>query len=140
VTADHPAGAAGSAGAVFAALADPTRRDILDALAGHGTATATTLAADLPVSRQAIVKHLAVLDAAGLVAAHRTGREMRYAVRAEPLTATARWMTEVASAWDARLTAIKRLAEAPDRSGDPGQPGDSGRSGRSGRSGQSGNV
>jgi DNA-binding transcriptional ArsR family regulator len=101
-----------STGAVFAALADPTRRQILDALAAHGTATATVLAGDLPVTRQAIVKHLAVLDGAGLVTGRRSGREMRYAVRPEPLTATARWMTELASAWDSRLTAIKRLAEA----------------------------
>ncbi len=96
---------------VFAALADPTRRRILDALAAHGEATATVLAAELPVSRQAIVKHLGVLDRAGLVAGHREGREARYRVIPERLGVTARWMDRVAAAWDTRLSAIKRLAE-----------------------------
>lgn len=96
---------------VFSALADPTRRRILDALAAHGEATATVLAAELPVSRQAIVKHLGVLDRAGLVAGHREGREARYRVIPERLGVTARWMDRVAAAWDSRLSAIKRLAE-----------------------------
>jgi len=109
-------GTDGGAGAdavaeVFAALADPTRRRILDALAAHGEATATVLAAELPVSRQAIVKHLGVLDRAGLVAGHREGREARYRVIPERLGVTARWMDRVAAAWDTRLSAIKRLAE-----------------------------
>ncbi|MFB7287127.1 ArsR/SmtB family transcription factor [Actinacidiphila glaucinigra] len=104
---------------VFAALADPMRRRILDAVAEHGDATATVLAAELPVSRQAIVKHLTVLDRAGLVAGRRAGREMRYAVRPERLVAAARWMDRVAARWDARLSAIKRLAEEP-ASRDPG--------------------
>lgn len=97
---------------VLVALADPTRRLLLDALAADGEATATTLAEQLPVSRQAIVKHLAVLDRARLVEGHKQGREMRYSVRPEPLGATARWMTAVASQWDARLSAIKRIAES----------------------------
>src|SRR5205807_351806 len=63
---------------VLVALADPTRRQLLDLLAAYGEATATTLAERLPVSRQAIVKHLAVLDAAGLVTGGRVGREVRY--------------------------------------------------------------
>lgn len=112
------AGARSDAGAgadavaeVFSALADPTRRRILDALAAHGEATATVLAAELPVSRQAIVKHLGVLDRAGLVAGHREGREARYRVIPERLGVTARWMDRVAAAWDTRLSAIKRLAE-----------------------------
>lgn len=96
---------------VFSALADPTRRRILDALAAHGEATATVLAAELPVSRQAVVKHLGVLDRAGLVAGHREGREARYRVIPERLGVTARWMDRVAAAWDSRLSAIKRLAE-----------------------------
>ncbi|MFC9432050.1 ArsR/SmtB family transcription factor [Streptomyces sp. NPDC056987] len=97
---------------VLAALADPTRRRILDALAAHGEATATVLAGELPVSRQAIVKHLGVLDRAGLVTGHREGREARYAVRPDRLSVTARWMDRVAADWDARLATIKRLAEA----------------------------
>ncbi|SEF36149.1 DNA-binding transcriptional regulator, ArsR family [Amycolatopsis pretoriensis] len=96
---------------VLAALADPTRRRLLDLLAAHGQATATTLAAGLPVSRQAVVKHLTVLDAAGLVSAVKAGREVRYAVRPEALDATARWMAALAAEWDRRLAKIKRFAE-----------------------------
>ncbi|WP_370970815.1 ArsR/SmtB family transcription factor [Amycolatopsis sp. cg9] len=96
---------------VLAALADPTRRRVLDLLAAHGPATATTLAAGLPVSRQAVVKHLAVLDAAGLVDSVKAGREVRYAVRSDALDATARWMAALAAEWDRRLAKIKRFAE-----------------------------
>jgi DNA-binding transcriptional ArsR family regulator len=97
---------------VFAALADPTRRSVLDRLAACGSASATTLAKQLPVSRQAVVQHLAVLDAAGLTVAHRLGREVRHRVRPEALTAAAEWMTRVAAQWDERLAAIAALAEA----------------------------
>ncbi|CAM5280492.1 ArsR/SmtB family transcription factor [Streptomyces tanashiensis] len=97
---------------VFGALADPTRRALLDLIAEQGEATATSLAVRLPVSRQAIVKHLAVLDAAGLVTAARVGREVRYAVRPDALDATARWMSALASEWDRRLAALKRIAES----------------------------
>jgi DNA-binding transcriptional ArsR family regulator len=98
---------------VLATLADPTRRRLLDLLAAHGQATATTLAGSLPVSRQAVVKHLAVLDAAGLADSVKVGREVRYAVRADALDATARWMAALAADRDRRLGRIKRLAEAP---------------------------
>ncbi|MQA95538.1 MAG: metalloregulator ArsR/SmtB family transcription factor [Streptosporangiales bacterium] len=100
---------------ILAALADPTRRRLLDLLAAHGEATATTLAEGLPVSRQAVVKHLAVLDTAGLVTGGRVGREVRYAVRPAALDATARWMAALATDWDRRLDKIKRLAEAAER-------------------------
>ncbi len=100
---------------VLVALADPTRRRLLDLLAAQGEATATTLAERLPVSRQAVVKHLAVLDAAGLVAGNRVGREVRYAVRPAALNATARWMAALAADWDRRLANIKRVAEAAER-------------------------
>ena len=96
---------------VFIALADPTRRTILDLLATHGHGTATTLAAELPVSRPAVIKHLAVLDRAGLVAAQRHGREVRYVVQPASLQATAAWMSRLAADWDARLAAVKALAE-----------------------------
>ena len=96
---------------VLAALADPTRWRLLDDLAAHHGATATTLAADLPVTRQAVVKHLAVLERAGLVSARRAGREMRYTVHAERLDETARWMAAAARRWDDRLAAIKAIAE-----------------------------
>ncbi len=100
---------------VFAALADPTRRRLLELLSGRGDATATELAADLPVTRQAVVKHLAVLDQAGLVTGRRDGRERRYQVRPAGLAATAHWMNEVAARWSSRLSAIKRLAEQAER-------------------------
>lgn len=100
---------------VLAALADPTRRQLLDLLAAQGAASATTLAGRLPVSRQAIVKHLAVLDAAGLVDGSRVGREMRYSLRPAGLDATTRWMSSLAAGWDRRLAAIKRAAEAAER-------------------------
>jgi DNA-binding transcriptional ArsR family regulator len=110
-----PLGGGDPVGEVLAALVDPTRRRVLDAVATRGQATATILAAELPVSRQAVVKHLAVLDRAGLVEGRRAGREVRYAVRSERLADTARWMARVAAEWDDRLATIKRLAE----SGDP---------------------
>ncbi|GAA1362855.1 ArsR/SmtB family transcription factor [Catellatospora chokoriensis] len=112
---DEHHGDASPVDAVLAALADPTRRQLLDLLAELGETTATALAERLPVSRQAVVKHLAVLDAAGLVSGHRAGREVRYAVRPAALNTTARWMAALASDWDRRLATIKRLAEAAER-------------------------
>ncbi|MGP3919327.1 ArsR/SmtB family transcription factor [Nonomuraea sp. 10N515B] len=112
---DEPRGDAEAVDSVLVALADPTRRQLLDLLAAHGEATATTLAERLPVSRQAVVKHLVVLDAAGLVSSSRVGREVRYAVRPAALNATARWMAALASDWDRRLANIKRVAEAAEQ-------------------------
>jgi DNA-binding transcriptional ArsR family regulator len=97
---------------VLAAFADPMRRRILEVLAACGPATATTVAARLPVTRQAVVKHLAVLGQAGLVEGHRSGREVRYLVRPQPLEVTATWLAGLASEWDRRLQAIKRIAES----------------------------
>ncbi|MGI8331690.1 ArsR/SmtB family transcription factor [Actinomadura scrupuli] len=110
--------AAEAVDSVLAALADPTRRQLLDLLAAQGEATATTLAERLPVSRQAVVKHLTVLDAAGLVSGSRVGREVRYTVRPAALDATAQWMTALATDWDRRLANIKRAAEAAERDPD----------------------
>ncbi len=98
--------------ALWAAVADPTRRHVLDALLEQGEASTTTIAAGLPVTRQAVAKHLAVLDRVGLVAGRRRGREVRYAVRPERLDAAAEAMARVAAQWDRRLARIKRLAEA----------------------------
>ncbi|WP_033438938.1 ArsR/SmtB family transcription factor [Saccharothrix sp. NRRL B-16314] len=98
-------------GGVLVALADPTRRRLVDLLAAEGEVTATALAERLPVSRQAIVKHLAVLDAAGLVSGRRVGREVRYALRPAALDATARWVVSLAARWDRRLATVKRVAE-----------------------------
>jgi DNA-binding transcriptional ArsR family regulator len=99
---------------VLAALADPTRRRLLDRLSVRGEATATVLAGELAVSRQAVVQHLATLDAAGLVEGRRAGRERRFVVRPERLSEAARWMEGIAAQWDARLATIRRLAEAAD--------------------------
>lgn len=85
---------------------------VLDVLLTHGQATATVLAGELPFTRQAVAKHLAVLERAGLVQGQRHGREMRYAVRSERLNEASQRMTRLAARWDARLLAIKRLAEA----------------------------
>jgi ArsR family transcriptional regulator, cadmium/lead-responsive transcriptional repressor len=98
--------------ALWAAVADPTRRRVLDALLERGEATTTTLAGELPVTRQAVAKHLVVLDRVGLVAGRRQGREVRYAVRPERLDAAAEAMARVAAQWDRRLSRIKRLAES----------------------------
>ena len=88
--------------ALWAAVADPTRRRVLDALLERGEATTTTLAEGLPVTRQAVAKHLVVLDRVGLVAGRRRGREVRYAVRPERLDDAAEAMARVASKWDRR--------------------------------------
>jgi ArsR family transcriptional regulator, cadmium/lead-responsive transcriptional repressor len=103
---------------LWSAVGDPTRRRMLDVLLDHGEATATTLAGELPVTRQAISKQLAVLNRAGLVEGRRRGREMRYAVRPQRLDAATRSMAQVAAEWDARLAAIKRIAEALQNQGE----------------------
>ena len=94
---------------VFAALADPTRRTVLEEVATRGSATATELAAELPVTRQAVAKQLAALADAGLLRATRSGRETRYAVTPEPLGDAVGWMVEVGARWDDRLAKLGRL-------------------------------
>ena len=94
------------------AVSDVSRRKVLDLLLAHGEVTPTALATELPFTRQAVAKHLAVLDRAGLVEASRSGREVRYSVRPEHLDIAVRAMARVAARWDARLDAIKRLAES----------------------------
>ena len=98
--------------ALLEAVADGSRRRVLDLILAHGEATPTALAAELPFSRQAVAKHLAVLNRAGLVEGSRQGREVRYSVRPEHLDLAARAMARVAARWDARLEAIKRIAES----------------------------
>jgi DNA-binding transcriptional ArsR family regulator len=95
--------------AVFAALADPTRRQLVERLAGGGTVTASALAGELPISRQAIAKHLSALRAARLVRSSRVGRETRYALDPEPLADAASWIAEVGGEWDERLAGLGRL-------------------------------
>ena len=108
------ASASASVGAIFAALADDTRRSVLDAVAERGTATATELTAVVPVSRQAVAKHLGVLRDAGLVEAVRSGRETRYAARAEALRPAVSWLAEADRAWAGRLDRLKQRVESPD--------------------------
>ena len=95
---------------VFAALGDETRWSILAAL-GEGDASASALAGRLPVSRQAIAKHLAVLQEVGLVESRHVGRELRYRVLGSQLSETARSLDRIGSEWDRRLAAIKQIAE-----------------------------
>jgi DNA-binding transcriptional ArsR family regulator len=103
--------------ALWAAVGDPTRRRVLDALLEHGEATTTTLADGLPVTRQAVAKHLVVLDRVGLVVGRRRGREVRYVVRPERLDDAAEAMARAAAQWDRRLDRIKRLAESAQAEG-----------------------
>jgi len=95
---------------VFAALGDETRWSILSAL-GEGEASASALAERMPVSRQAIAKHLTVLTNARLVESVRVGRELRYRVLGAQLSATARRLETIGAKWDRRLLAIKEIAE-----------------------------
>ncbi len=98
------------------AVADASRRQVLDLLLARGELTPTALAAVLPFTRQAVAKHLTVLDRAGLVKSARQGREVRYSVKPEHLDVAVRAMAKVAARWDARLEAIKRVAESSARS------------------------
>ena len=93
---------------VFDALADATRRSVLRRLADGGPQTPTELADHLPVSRQAVSKHLDVLGRAGLVTSARSGRETRFTFRPDPLGDAADWMADVGATWDKRLDALKK--------------------------------
>jgi DNA-binding transcriptional ArsR family regulator len=95
---------------VFSALADPSRRHVLGYLADHGTATATELTGELPMTRQAVAKHLTALSGAGLVQARREGRETRYTLTPAPLTGAIEWMTAVGEQWDDRLQRLSTRA------------------------------
>jgi DNA-binding transcriptional ArsR family regulator len=98
--------------AVFAALADPTRRAVVGRLA-QAPLSASALADELPVSRQAVAKHLAALDRAGLVERTRAGRETRYRLTPEPMAEAIAWMTGVGAQWDERLARLAARAAAP---------------------------
>jgi len=99
--------------AVFAALADPTRRAVLRSVASGEASTATELAAHLPVSRQAVAKHLALLERARLVDARRSGREVHYQAIPESLGEAIAWMTSVGAQWDERLAALAKAIDTP---------------------------
>jgi DNA-binding transcriptional ArsR family regulator len=103
---------------LWSAIGDPTRRRLLDLLLAAGDGTATTLSEQLPVTRQAVAKHLGVLGRVGLVHATPTGREMRYRVDDAQLARAVAQLSRVGSTWDARLRRIKRIAEEIQRSQD----------------------
>lgn len=107
---DRTSGLAGPSrtGEVFSALADPNRRLMIERLAAHGPATATELAATIGVSRQGAAKHLAGLAEAGIVAAVRQGREVRYELLERGLEPGAEWIQAVGGQWDERFASLKR--------------------------------
>jgi ArsR family transcriptional regulator, cadmium/lead-responsive transcriptional repressor len=97
---------------LWSAVGDPTRRRLLDLLLADGSGTATGLSERLPVTRQAIAKHLGVLDRVGLVHSAPAGRERRYQVDEAQLARAVAQLSSVGTAWDARLRRIKQIAEA----------------------------
>jgi DNA-binding transcriptional ArsR family regulator len=100
---------------LWSAIGDPTRRRMLDLLLAEGAGTATSISEHLPVSRQAVAKHLTVLEKAGLVAATTIGRERRYGVDEGRFARAVDQLTSVGTAWDARLRRIKTIAESIQR-------------------------
>lgn len=96
---------------VFAALADATRRSLLAHLAAESPKTATQLAQAYPITRQAVLKHLTVLERAGLVRVQQAGRDMRYTLAPEPLGELGAWVDALNATWDERLQRLKRLVE-----------------------------
>ena len=97
---------------LWAAIADPSRRRVLDLLVQRGEASASVLAGQVPFTRQAVSKHLVVLEDVGLIGRRKHGREVLYRVHADRLDQATRNMVEIARQWDRRLDTIKRLAEA----------------------------
>lgn len=100
-----------TAGPVFDALADPMRRRLLSAIAARPS-TATELASELPISRQAVVKHLGSLSRAGLLQRERAGRDVRYRVTPAPLQDAVGWMAQVGGRWDDRLGRLARTLQS----------------------------
>jgi DNA-binding transcriptional ArsR family regulator len=97
--------------AIFAALADPTRRRVVEKLSRGGTVTATGLAEQLPITRQAVAKHLNALRGADLLTVSQVGRETHYKLRPQPLDEAAHWIQMVSAEWDDRLEALRRSLE-----------------------------
>ncbi|WP_028057429.1 ArsR/SmtB family transcription factor [Candidatus Solirubrobacter pratensis] len=102
---------------VWTAVGDPSRRRLLDLLLDTGESTPTKLASQLPLTRQAVSKHLAVLERAGLVNSTPQGRQMTYRIRVDEFDRATRSIAEVAARWDRRLGAIKAIAEAIENAG-----------------------
>jgi DNA-binding transcriptional ArsR family regulator len=95
--------------AIFAALSDRSRRDVMSFISEFGEASASELAEQMPISRQAIAKHLAALADVGLVSAEREGRQVRYRLTPGPLNEAMRWIAEIGAEWDDRLRALERM-------------------------------
>ena len=96
---------------IFAALADPMRRSLIANLAEYSPRTATQLAEESPITRQGILKHLRVLEEAGLVAVYQEGREKRYSFTPQPLGELEMWIKEISAKWDQRLLRLKAFVE-----------------------------
>ena len=96
---------------IFAALADPTRLNLVVNLAENSPKTATQLAEEYPITRQGVLKHLHILEEAGLVAAHQKGREKLYSLTPEPLSNIDEWIKKINTKWDERLLRLKTLLE-----------------------------
>jgi len=116
---------------VFAAIADPTRRQLLEKLSLHGTASASSLATEMPISRQAIAKHLSILCEAGLASRRRAGKQIVFQVEPAQLAATGRWLQRIAKRWDMQPAAsaptsavatTSALASSSYRPGNPDHP------------------
>lgn len=106
--ASGPASVSPSVGAVFAALADPTRRHVVELLSQQPTVTASGLAQELPISRQAIAKHLRALTQVGLLTCTQEGRETHYRLSPQPLGSAMRWMANAGARWDGRLARLQQ--------------------------------
>ena len=105
--------------ALWSAIGDPTRRQMLDLLLARSAATATSLSEELPVTRQAVAKHLTVLDRVGLVHAAQAGREKRYEIDEAQFARAVAQLNAVGNTWDARLRRIKQIAEAIEKTASP---------------------
>jgi DNA-binding transcriptional ArsR family regulator len=102
---------------IFAALADPMRRSLLANLAEYSPRTATQLAEEYPITRQGILKHLHVLEEAGLVTVYQEGREKRYLLTPQPLGELEQWIKEISAKWDQRLLRLKVFVESEEPEG-----------------------
>ena len=109
---------------LWSAIGDPTRRRMLDLLLTAGPGTATSLSEQLPVTRQAVAKHLLVLDQAGLVHGSTAGRERRYRADQAQLARAVAQLASVGASWDSRLQWIKQIAEAIQRERDADRDAD----------------
>jgi ArsR family transcriptional regulator, cadmium/lead-responsive transcriptional repressor len=97
---------------LWSAIGDPSRRRVLDLVVSNGEVSASWLAGHVPFSRQAVSKHLVVLEQAGLISRRKQGREVLYRVDADRLDQATQAMADLAAQWDRRLGMIRRLAEA----------------------------